>query len=64
MCIRDRYTTEEKIGFLQETSMTCKEIIELNKLLDKFDESDMELINKACNINFKIGFRAAAELMK
>ena len=40
-----QYTTEEKIGFLQETSMTCKEI-------------------KACNINFKIGFRAAAELMK
>lgn len=33
-----QYTTEEKIGFLQETSMTCKEIIELNKLLDKFDE--------------------------
>ena len=45
-----QYTTEEKIGFLQETSITCKEIIELNKLLNKFDENDMELINKACNI--------------
>lgn len=58
------YTTTEKIGMLYEMSIKSSENSEINKLLDKFNEDDMELINKACEINFRIGFRVATELLK
>lgn len=58
------YTINEKIGKLYDMSIKQSECCEINKLLSKFDEDDMELINKVCEINFKIGFRVAIELLR
>ena len=40
-----KYSIKEKIGFLYESSITQKELIKVNKLLSKFNEDDIELIN-------------------
>lgn len=58
------YTTSEKIGMLYDMSIKENESREINELLGKFNENDMKLINKVCDINFKIGFRVAMELLK
>lgn len=58
------YTTTEKILKLYEMSIKSSENNEINELLDTFNDDDMELINKVCEINFKIGFRVATELIK
>lgn len=58
------YTTTEKIGMLYDMSIKEHESREITELLGKFNDDDMELINKACEINFKIGFRVATELLK
>ena len=58
------YTTTEKIVMLYDMSIKEHENREINELLDKFNEDDMELINKVCEINFRIGFRVASELLK
>lgn len=58
------YTTTKKIGMLYDMSIKEHENREINELLDKFNEDDMELINRVCEINFKIGFRVASELLK
>lgn len=58
------YTITEKIGKLYDMSIKPSECCEINQLLGKFNEDDMELINKVCEINFKIGFRVATELLK
>ncbi len=59
-----KYATEEKIGFLYESSITQEELIKVNKLLSKFNEDDIELINQVCDINFKVGFRVGVELIR
>lgn len=58
------YTTTEKIQKLYDMSIKERENREINELLDKFNEDDIELINKVCEINFRIGFRVASELLK
>lgn len=58
------YTTTEKIGMLYDMSIKERENREINELLDKFNNDDIKLINKVCEINFKIGFRVATELLK
>ena len=57
------YTTTEKIGMLYDMNIKEHENREINELLDKFNEDDMELINRVYEINFKIGFRVASELL-
>lgn len=57
------FTTEEKIGRLYDMSISQKEVERVNELLSKFDEYDMKLISEVCDINFKIGFRVASELL-
>ncbi|MGL6186081.1 MAG: hypothetical protein ACRC1T_11960 [Clostridium chrysemydis] len=59
-----KYTTTEKIGKLYDMTINQNEVKEINNLLSSFDEDDMELINRVCEINFKIGFRVANELTK
>lgn len=59
-----KYTTTEKILKLYDMNIKQNEINIINNLLEQFDDNDIELINKVCEINFKIGFRSAAEILK
>ena len=61
--MRKEYTTTEKIGFLYDSSIRADEANVINDLLDKFSDDDICLINRICEINFKIGFRVASELL-
>lgn len=58
------YTTTEKIGILYDMSIKENESREITELLGKFNDDDIKLINKVCEINFRIGFRVASELLK
>lgn len=61
--MKKEYTTTEKITFLYDSSIREDEANRISDLLDKFNDDDMYLINRACEINFKIGFRVASELL-
>ena len=61
--MKKEYTTTEKIGFLYDSSIRQEEIEKIDEVLEKFNEDDIDLINRACEINFKIGFRVASELL-
>lgn len=61
--MKKEYTTTEKFGFLYDSTIKPEEVEKIGEVLEKFNEDDMDLINKACEINFKIGFRVASELL-
>lgn len=62
--MENQYTVTEQIGFLYEANIKANELMLINELLSKFNDDDIELINQACEINFKVGFRAATEILK
>lgn len=61
--MKKEYTTTEKFIFLYDSSIRQEEIEKIDEVLEKFNEDDMDLINRACEIHFKIGFRVASELL-
>jgi len=62
--MENQYTITEQIGFLYDANIKASELTLINKLLSKFSDDDIELINQVCEINFKVGFRAATEILK
>lgn len=58
------YTVGHKIHQLTLMSFTEQEINEINELTARFDDEQIELINKISDIHFKIGFRNAIEFLR
>lgn len=62
--MKKTYTDTEQIGMLYDINIKQNELKIINELLYKFSDDDIKIINKVCDINFKIGFRSAAKLLK
>lgn len=58
------YDVSQKIHDLTVMSLTDIEIKAINELTAKFDDEDMNLINKLSDIHFKIGFRNAVDFLR
>lgn len=58
------YDVSQKIHDLTVMSLTDIEMKAINELTAKFDDEDMNLINKLSDIHFKIGFRNAVDFLR